>query len=189
MPEIDVVADSTDPGTLRPNLVPETRTGDHFEALDCPEFEPRTNLPPDLQKDDVFGIWSLFFTLDIMQLIVDTTNQKARNRKAGPSLSNHPARKGLPGSYVRQWIDLTVRELYSYFAILIYMALCPLSDIELYWGTDRGKHEYVVSALSCNRFQDISRAFSLCIVCKGTNEFDRVYQVSNKQFVYRFTNK
>jgi hypothetical protein len=57
---IETVADSTDPGTLRPNIEPETTTGDYFEPLFCPEFEHRTNLPPGLKKDDVFGFGTFF---------------------------------------------------------------------------------------------------------------------------------
>ena len=62
MPNNDVAADPTDLGTLRPDIEPETTTGDYFEPLFCPEFEPRTNLPNNVKDDDVFGIWSLFFT-------------------------------------------------------------------------------------------------------------------------------
>ena len=61
----DTVADSTDPGTLRPNIEPEKDVGDHFEPLFCPEFEPRINLPENVPQNDVFGIWSLFFYLGI----------------------------------------------------------------------------------------------------------------------------
>jgi hypothetical protein len=49
----DVVPDPTDEGTLRPNIEPEPTTGDHFEPFFCPEFEHRTNLPPDI--DSVVG--------------------------------------------------------------------------------------------------------------------------------------
>jgi len=52
------------------------------------------------------------------------------------------------------------------------MGLTPLSSIEYYWGTDHGKHEYIVLAMSCNRFQDISRNFS--ITNGETREFSRV---------------
>lgn len=52
----DTVPDSTDPGTLRPNIKPELATGDKFEPPVCPEFEHCTSLPPGTEKDDVFGI-------------------------------------------------------------------------------------------------------------------------------------
>jgi hypothetical protein len=67
-----------------------------------------------------------------MELIVQATNIRARRRHLVPSLSNHPAQTQLPGSTSRWWFDLTIWELYSYFAILIYMATTKLSEIELY---------------------------------------------------------
>jgi hypothetical protein len=72
------VLDSTDPGTLRPNIAPEPSTGDHFEPLICPEFDHCTNLPLDLKTDDVFGIWSLFFTKELLDMFVLYTNIKGR---------------------------------------------------------------------------------------------------------------
>jgi hypothetical protein len=64
------VSDSTDPGTLRPDIAPETSTSDHFEPLIYPDFDHRTNLPPNLRPDDVFGIWSLFFTKELLETLV-----------------------------------------------------------------------------------------------------------------------
>ncbi len=90
---IETVADSTDPGTLCPNIEPEPTTGDHFEPLFCPEFERRINLPPGLKGDDVFGIWSLFFTRELVELIVLYTNFKGRAQEPMPSLSRRLATK------------------------------------------------------------------------------------------------
>jgi hypothetical protein len=128
----DVVADSTDTGTLRPDISPEPTTGDHFEPLFCPDFPHSVTLPPDVEPDDPFGIWSLFFTYEIMEMITKATNIQAQRRKSSLSLSGRPAQTQLPGSCYRQWFNLTVWELYSYFAILVYIAITPLSSIELY---------------------------------------------------------
>src|ERR1700738_426945 len=95
----DTIPDSTDPGTLRPDIEPESTTGDHFEPLVCPEFDHQTNLPPRLKTDDVFGIWSLFFTRQLIDLIVLYTNIKGRARELVSSLSRRPATK--PGLFVR----------------------------------------------------------------------------------------
>jgi hypothetical protein len=57
----EVVADLTDDGTLRPNIAPEP-TGDYFEPLFAPQFPPKKTLPSDVDPDDPFSIWSLFFT-------------------------------------------------------------------------------------------------------------------------------
>ena len=59
----NVVGDPTNPkGTLRPNLRPETRTGDHYKPLLCPEFDRIINLPPGIDRTNPLAIWSLFFT-------------------------------------------------------------------------------------------------------------------------------
>ena len=104
----DVVADSTDSGMLQLNLEPEPTTGDHFEPQFCPEFNPTIILPPDVERDDPFGIWSLFFTLEIMDTIVQATNIRARHRRPVLSLSNCSAQTQLPRSCYRRWFDLTV---------------------------------------------------------------------------------
>ncbi len=53
----DVVTDSTDPGTLRPDIEPEEATkATEFEPSFCPEFDPKINLPIGLDSSDVFGI-------------------------------------------------------------------------------------------------------------------------------------
>ncbi len=51
--------------------------------------------------------------------------------------------------------------MYSYFVILIYMADVPLRDIELYWSSEKGIHLYVFERMTCNRFEDLTRAFSI----------------------------
>ncbi len=126
----ETVPDSTDPGTLRPNIKPEPTTGDHFEPLFCPEFEHCTNLPPGVKTNDVFGIWSLFFTQELVELIVLYTNIKGRAWQPVPSLSNHPAT--MPGLFTQEWVDVTVLEMYTYFGILIAIALNLIKDIKLY---------------------------------------------------------
>ena len=75
----NVVGDPTDPnGTLRPNLQPEIGTGDgdHYEPLICPEFDRIINLPTGVDKADPLAIWSLFFTQESLENIVQNTNKK-----------------------------------------------------------------------------------------------------------------
>ncbi len=81
----EVVADPTDDGALRPNIEPEPTTGDHFEPLFCREFPHSQTLPPDVESDNPFSIWSLFFTTEIIELIVQATSIRARHRRPAPS--------------------------------------------------------------------------------------------------------
>jgi hypothetical protein len=67
-----------------------------------------------------------------MEMIINATNIWARRRVPVFSLSNQPAKTQLFGSCHRRWFDLTIWELYSYFGILIYMALTPINNIESY---------------------------------------------------------
>lgn len=122
------VLDSTDPGTLRPDIASETSTGDYFEPLICPDFDYRTNLPPNLRPDDVFGIWSLFFIKELLETLVQYTNLRARARKPTPSRRLAV----VPGLYIRPWVDVTLKELYTYFGILVCMALTLINKIEHY---------------------------------------------------------
>jgi hypothetical protein len=76
MPQ-NVVGDPTDPrGTLRPNLQPEIGTGDHYEAMFCPEFDRIINLPLSIDRTDPLALWSLFFTPECLWNIVQNTNKK-----------------------------------------------------------------------------------------------------------------
>ena len=71
-----VVGDPTDPkGTLRPNLPPEPATGTKFKPFECPPFSHHINLPISIDSKDAFGIWSLFFTSEQLQIIADNTNK------------------------------------------------------------------------------------------------------------------
>ena len=58
------------------------------------------------------------------------TNIKGRDREPVPSLSHRPAKT--PGLFAREWVDVTVYEMYTYFGILICMALNLINDIEAY---------------------------------------------------------
>jgi hypothetical protein len=54
------------------------------------------------------------------------------------------------------------------------MVATKLSSIELYQGSDHGKHEYVLLAMTCNKFQDIPRNF--CITNGEKGEFGKVWR-------------
>jgi hypothetical protein len=117
----NIVGDPTDPkGTLHPNLHPERGTGDHYEPLFCPEFDRIINLPPSIDKADPLAIWSLSFTQESLENIVQNTNKK------GASLYNNQCKHGW------LWKDISISELYAYLAILFYMGLHIENDTRLY---------------------------------------------------------
>jgi hypothetical protein len=144
------VGDPTDPtGTVRPNLPPEIRTGDHYVLLKCPEFSPIINLPPGVDSDNLIAIWDLFFAVDILKIIVQNTNKK------GVLLQK-------PNQH-QAWKSLDLPELYTYFAILFYMGLHIENDKRLYWSQKetRPLHQPVFTTMSRDRWFDIDQALSI----------------------------
>lgn len=72
---MNVVPDTTDSGTLRPNFAPVAEVGNTFNPLICPEFAHQINLPPHVKPNDPLGIFMLFFSRPMVQKLVETTNK------------------------------------------------------------------------------------------------------------------
>jgi hypothetical protein len=165
----EVIDDPTDPGgTLRPNLPPEPTTGTEFKPLSHPEFDYKINLPSYVDATNPIAIWDLFYTPEQMQILVQNTNRNG--------LYWH--RIGPRNSRALEWQDITVEELYAYFAILIYMGLHIENEIEEYWSTDSDNvptHLPVRRAMVRDRFKQISSAFH--ISDKGSSVFLKVQDV------------
>src|SRR5690348_14439375 len=71
-----VVGDPTNPkDILCPNLLSEPATGVKFKPLECLLFSHYINLSISIDSKNAFGIWSLFFTLEQLQIIADNTNK------------------------------------------------------------------------------------------------------------------
>jgi hypothetical protein len=145
-----VVGDSTDPkGTQRPNIPPPPLNGTHFIPLETHNFTHTINLPLGVNSKP-FAIWDIFFPIEQLAIIVENTNKNGQRwPKTGP--------------YTRKWKDICIQELYTFFAIIIYMGIHIENDIESYWKIKKGWpiHTIVHKAISCNRWQNIARAFHL----------------------------
>jgi hypothetical protein len=142
-----VIGDPTDPsGTLRPNLVPEPKTGDNYQSMPAPEFEHQINLP-DTVRSNPIGLFDLFWTPAILATIVASTNQygldQARLAKTKKA---------------RNWTDTSIMELYTYLGILIYMTLHIEHQIKDYWLVDpkRPSHLPIRNSMSRRRFDQIN---------------------------------
>ena len=57
------VADSTDDGTLRPDLPPATKTGTEYTPMRTQYFPPIITLLSDIDRSDPYTLWKLFFTM------------------------------------------------------------------------------------------------------------------------------
>jgi hypothetical protein len=164
------VGDPTDPkGTLRPNLPPEPATGVKFQPLKCSSFDHQINLPPSIDSHDAFSIWSLFFTTEQLQIIVDNTNK------------HQPAPAEARGPHARKWTNISVAELYAYLAILITMGLHPENDIKNYWSRrpEMPVYTLVHRAMGGDRWEDISHAFHLSSPASGKSVFEKARLDSN----------
>jgi hypothetical protein len=165
--KVPTVGDPTDPrGTPRPNLPPETGTGDHYVPLNCPDFSPTIHLPPGVDRGSPIAIWDLFFGPDLLKDIVKHTNKK------GISLQKPD----------EVWKDLDLPELYAYLAILFYMGLHIENDRRLYWSQKPNSplHQPVISAMSRDRWLDIDRALSISDpFAKYETVFDKVSLLFN----------
>ena len=149
----NTVPDSTDLGTLRPNFPPLREVGETFSLLNCPEFDYRINLPPDVKPNDPLALFMLFFSCFIVQNLVKNTNKNYQRAFEEGKVKNE----------VIKWILLTVNELYLYFGMFVYMSLTELKDLRNYWNTDFEKysslHFAILLHISKYRFKTIRRWF------------------------------
>jgi hypothetical protein len=121
----ETIADSTDPGTLRPDISPTTSVGTQFVPLDCPQFDFKINLPTHVAPNDALAIWSLFFSQEQLEIIVRNTNDYISKNQAQGSRTK--------GARVVQ--PITIAELYGYMGIWIYMGIHVENEIRAYWDT------------------------------------------------------
>jgi hypothetical protein len=121
MPE-DTVFDSTDKGTLRLDAKPLRVKGDAFYPMKLPDFDWEITLPKNTSPDDPITLFTMYYTPEIMDIIVEKTNDYIRE----------PANDSLPYARANQWYPTCRGELYIYFAIRIYMTLYVMNEISDY---------------------------------------------------------
>jgi hypothetical protein len=145
MPE-DTEFDPTDKGTLRPNAPPLRNKGDVFKPMQLPNFGWEINLPEDASPDDPITLFTMYYTPEIIDMIVEKTNSYLREPKDESS----------PYARANKWYPTCHGEIYVYFAIRIYMTLYICNEIADYWNTKDFTPEHPISAyMSRNRFQEL----------------------------------
>ena len=146
------VPDSTDYGTRRPIKPPLSQSGTVFQPLIIPQRNKIINPIAILNANNPFILWQLFFPPEHINIIMIYTNSNA-------ALYYKQSPDRLP--HAREWQQLTMNELYAYFAILIYIGIHKEPRITDYWNNQLNKplHPIVYHAISCNRFQQIDRFF------------------------------
>jgi hypothetical protein len=144
MPE-DIQGEIGDAGTTRPLAPAQIEKGDYFEPFECPFFGTKIHLPQGILPSDALGLFTLYFPLSIMQILIEYTNLNSRV-KAKLAIKDR--------SRAKEWYDTNIKELYTYLAITIYMALHKENKIEDFWDTKEFTPDYPISRfMPRDRFQ------------------------------------
>lgn len=126
-----------------------------------PDFQPlkinnplthgRGVLPLGVETSDAFGIFSLCFSDNLLEIPAENTNENAYL---------YGLRDTTP--HARKWIDTTATELRAYIATYIWMGLHYESRITSYWNQDEARgplHHAVIRHISRDRWEQIDRFF------------------------------
>lgn len=149
MPEA-TIADTTDPGTRRPQAKPLKTKGDHYEPMELPDFHPEIHFPDDVSPDDPITLFSLYYSPEIINQIVLSTNLNPRE----------PADPHRPRARANNWQSTTSGEIYIYLAIRIYMTLHVENEIADYWNTNKASPKHPISIhMPRDRFQELHMRF------------------------------
>ena len=112
--------DPTDPrGTKRPNEDPIQLSAHTFKPVIITERPCKVCLPSNIQPDDAYGIFSLFFSDTVLDVLVKNTDtygaQHYKYLKAA-------------------WQNTLKTELRVFLGVLIYRSLYPLPKHKDYWN-------------------------------------------------------
>lgn len=144
--------DPTDKGTLRPNAKPLRKAGGHFEPMKLPDWDWHLDLPDDTSPDDPISLFNMYYTPEIINMIVEKTNNYTRQ----------PADDSCARARAFRWYPTSRGEIYLYLAIRIYMTLHIDNEIGDYWSTkDFTPDHYISSFMSRDRFQELYIRFRL----------------------------
>jgi hypothetical protein len=136
----------TDRGTQRPNAPPLRKKGDKFIPFECPDFDFKITLPPDTSPDDPITLFTLYYTPEIIESIVQHTNN-------APRKAQDPSK---PNARANQWYPTCAGEIYLFLAIKIYMTLFPMDKVADYWNSHKLFPRHVITQyMSRNRFQEL----------------------------------
>jgi hypothetical protein len=145
MPD-DTEYDPTDKGTLRPKAKPLTKKGDIFYPMKLPDFHHEIQLPEDVSPDDPITLFTMYYTPRIIDWIVEKTNSYDRefDEDAGPYARG------------KDWYPTCPGEIYTYFAIRVYMTLYVQNEISDYWDTkDYTPDHFITKKMRRDRFQEL----------------------------------
>ena len=160
--------------------LPNDRSPPQFDPLPinniCPQGAP--NLPPGLDDSDALEIFRLFFTDELMELLVHCTNANAKKARFDPQKTPHQKT-----ARIQLWKDVSRLEMYGYFGVLIYMGIHKEPAIEDYWkkGDKYSPTHPIAQYISRDRFQAIDQ----WLYCEDPSQsgtftcpFERIWTIS-----------
>jgi len=121
-----------------------------FEPLNTgPDREPQLRLPSDININDPYALFSLFWPENMWQIISRNTNLYAIKQRLGRVQSE----------FMRPWFDTSAIEIKVFIAILIYMGIHDSKRTDFYWRNDisSGPIHTPQLYMSLNRFEQIKR--------------------------------
>lgn len=108
------VPDPTDKWTLRSNAPPLPASKDAFKPINLPGFGWDIRLPEHASPEDPITLFTIYFTPEIIDLIVEKANTHVQIPKKPPFASSKSS----------DWCPTCPGEIYKYLAIRIYMTIC-----------------------------------------------------------------
>lgn len=154
--------------------LPEERWKGTDEEDIAPEqlpFEPARTPGAQLSHEESYSplqLFQLFFTASILETVVKNTNKVGK------------------AEHDTKWRDITVRDMYSYLCMLIFMGLLKLRTLADYWRRDElCSFPFPCSVMSGKKFHSIAAAIHLSdpeddaanSEKKGTPDYDRLGKI------------
>ena len=142
--------------------------------INNPLLHGHSQIPEHIKLDDVYSIFCLFFSDEILFNICQNTNQYA---EFYPSKDDK--------LYARKWYPTTVSELRAYLGAWIWMGVFPSSEVEDFWNSSPRKgpvHKQLREAISLKRWQQIDRFFHISSP-QDPSTLDVVVGLPSQQFL------
>jgi hypothetical protein len=158
--------DPTDSATKRPNSPLLKKSGSHFIPMELDDFGYEITLPDHVSPDDPISLFTLYYTPELVEKIVQYTNQYQRE----------PQEPERPRCRANDWYPTCAAEIYTYLAIRIYMTLNVQNEISDYWDTRVcTPSHHITKHMSRDRFQELHIRFW----CYGSDARGPYEKVSN----------
>ncbi|XP_041959999.1 uncharacterized protein LOC121718809 [Alosa sapidissima] len=164
--------------TARPAFASDAWKGmDQEDVVPCqPTFNPTRTPGPQLSAGRVYAaveLFQLFITDAMLQTVVKNTNRYGRRQQES-------------GAKQAEWQDITLRDMYSYLSMLVYMGLVKGKNLTDYWRrSELYRIAFPLTVMSGRKFQAISTAIHMSDpasdaandIRRGTPGYDRLGRI------------